>query len=153
MKIDATDRKIVEMLALDGSMSATEIAKAIHFSVQSVTKRIEKLRTSGLIERYTIFTDPNLAGKPVRAIVSLVLTSPEYREALVKKISSMENVLFFYAITGEYDFIMEMCATSVEGINQQLMEIKLLPGIQKTFTAFILDSFKSNQTILPVVTK
>lgn len=54
MVFDKKDLVILSELLKNGRMSYTEIAEKLNMSVPAVTKRIDKLQASKVIERYTI---------------------------------------------------------------------------------------------------
>ena len=49
--MDKTDIKILEILSKNADITATELAKKVHFSVPSVNKRITALKKSGVIKK------------------------------------------------------------------------------------------------------
>lgn len=108
---------------------------------------------SGLIERYTLAINPEKAGKPVRALISILLSSPEYITKFLELVSSEENITACHAVTGEYDYMLEMYAPTILELNQQLLTIKDSPGVAKTLTTIVLDTYKRETCILPEAQK
>ena len=147
--IDKTDVLILTKLREDASLSATELSKIVHLSIPSINKRIANMVASGLIERYTLSINPEKAGKPVRALISVVLASPEYIHSFLELVQPKENITACYAVTGEYDYMLEMYAPTISELNQQILWIKDIPGVAKTLTTVILDTYKRETCILP----
>ena len=52
MKIDNTDRKILELLQEDGRIAASHIADEMDISIPTVSERIKKLQESGIIQGF-----------------------------------------------------------------------------------------------------
>ena len=50
--LDAIDRKIIALLTADGRMSINELANQVSISRASAYSRVERLRTSGVIEGF-----------------------------------------------------------------------------------------------------
>lgn len=151
--IDKTDVLILTKLREDASLSATELSKIVHLSIPSINKRIANMVASGLIERYTLAINPEKAGKPVRALISILLSSPEYITKFLELVSSEENITACYAVTGEYDYMLEMYAPTILELNQHLLSIKDSPGVAKTLTTIVLDTYKREPCILPEAQK
>ena len=151
--IDKTDVLILTKLREDASLSATELSKIVHLSIPSINKRIANMVASGLIERYTLAINPEKAGKPVRALISILLSSPEYITKFLELVSSEENITACYAVTGEYDYMLEMYAPTILELNQQILAIKDSPGVAKTLTTIVLDTYKRETCILPEAQK
>ena len=51
-ELEATDRKILELLANDGRMSFTDLGKATGLSTSAVHQRVKRLESRGLIQGY-----------------------------------------------------------------------------------------------------
>src|SRR5687768_3922387 len=60
--IDLFDKKILQILQNDASMTTREIGKLINLSHSSVNKRIQKMRDTGIIRKFTIDIDPDKIG-------------------------------------------------------------------------------------------
>ena len=58
MKIDKTDKIILDILQQDGRSSASNIANEIDISIPTVTDRIKKLQDSGIIKGIHAVLDP-----------------------------------------------------------------------------------------------
>ena len=50
-ELEATDRRILELLAVDGRMSFTDLGKATGLSTSAVHQRVKRLEQRGLITR------------------------------------------------------------------------------------------------------
>ena len=152
-KPDEIDLKILRMLRKDASVTASEISRQLHLSVQSINKRIAGLVSGGLISRYTIITDPAAVGKPVSAIISVVLNSADYVEGFLESVRRMENIVSCFAVTGDYDYILTAYASSVNALNDEIMAIKKIPGVSRTLTSFILQEYKQEFCVLPDINR
>ena len=151
--MDITDKRILEILSANGSVTATEISAAVNLSVPAVNKRILKLRESGVISSFTVLTDARLVGKPVVAFILLVLQYGDAVDRLMNYISAEPDILECYAVTGEYDYIIKICAPSVEALEEKLLHLKKQKGVIKSHTMLSLLEHKFKPTVLPDIPK
>jgi len=145
--MDEIDARIIDLLAEDATITATEIGSKVGLSIPAVNKRIQKLRKEGIIRRFTILTDGKSAGKPITAYILVILQAGS--EALMEYINSDPDVLECAAITGEYDYIIKVCAADVEALENKLLCLKRQKGVVKSHTMLSLMECRLQPTILP----
>ena len=108
--IDATDQRLLELLSKNADASASALGMAVNLSVPAVNKRLLKLRERGVIRTTTVLTDAKQIGKPIAAFIFLVIRYGEGVDALLEYVSRDPDVLECHAVTGEYDYIIKICA-------------------------------------------
>ena len=147
--MDTTDKKILEILAKDTNTTATEISSIVNLSVPAVNKRIQKLQKDGVIRSFTITTDGRKVNKSIIAFVLLVLKYGDGMDELLEYIENDKDVLECYEITGEYDYIIKICARNIKSLEKKLLFMKKQKGVVRSYTAFALEEHKFTATILP----
>jgi len=77
--LDETDLEIMQLLMADARRSYSEIAEAVGLSAPAVSDRIEKLRETGVIERFTLKLDRSQlqAGIPVLVTLEIAPSGPD----------------------------------------------------------------------------
>ena len=145
--MDETDVKIIGMLSEDANFTATDIGAAVGLSVPAVNKRIQRLRRDGVIKRTTILTNGKAVGKPITAYILVILQAGP--EALMEYVESDPDVLECAAITGEYDYIIKVCAADVKALEDKLLCLKRRKGVTKSHTMLSLMECKLQPTMLP----
>lgn len=146
--MDAIDIKIIKELSQNADITATELSKRLHFSVPAVNKRIRAMKKSGVIKNFTVITDNKIIGKPIIAFVLIVLKSIEHAEPFFLHVESDPDILECYAVTGEYDCLLKICARSVEDLDRKLAILKTRNGVMKSHTMLSLTAHKYAPTIL-----
>ena len=147
--MDKTDEKLLALLAQDSDISASALVSQLNLSIPAINKRISKLKSSGVIRRATILTEPKTVGKPVLAYVLVVMDRFSNSQALFDYAAADPDVLECYAVTGEYDFILKLCAADVAALEDKLLELKRSRGIAKSHTMLALQEHKFAPTALP----
>ena len=149
--MDATDNKILKILSKNAAATASEIGEAVNLSIPAVNKRILKLRESGTIRSYTILTDEKKVGKPIIAFILLAVRYGEGVEILQKYAQDDPDILECYAVTGDYDYLIKICAENIEELEEKLLYLKKQKGVIKSHTMFSLMEHKMSATILPSI--
>src|SRR5258705_8248672 len=70
-ELDATDRKILRILAQDGRASYQAVADEIGLSRPAIMERVKRLEESGYIQGYRVQLDRAKVGLPVTAFVAV----------------------------------------------------------------------------------
>ncbi|MBQ9069736.1 MAG: Lrp/AsnC family transcriptional regulator [Clostridia bacterium] len=147
--MDIIDKKILRILAENSGANATEIGKAVNLSVPAVNKRIAKMKENKTISSFTVTTNAKAVGKPVVAFIFLVMQYGDGVEALLRHIKSDVDILECYAVTGEYDYVIKICAPTVETLEDKLLHLKKQKGVIKSLTMLSLMEHKFTTAILP----
>ena len=147
--MDATDAKIIEMLSKGADVTATELSRELHFSIPAINKRIRTLKKEGIIKNFTVITDNKKVGKPILSFVLITLKSVEHTGPFFSYALSDADILECYAITGEYDCLIKVCASSMEELDKKLAILKTRNGVAKSYTMLSLTTHKYAPTVLP----
>jgi len=107
MKIDATDRLILNELSLDSRLSMRGLAKRIHLSAPSVTERVKQMESFGVIKNYTLEVDHEKLGSPIQCLVEATIKDGRY-DAFKHYIQQLPNVDFCYRISGDACFMIKL---------------------------------------------
>lgn len=146
--MDSMDRSILSCLNENSRQSATEISQKVHLSVAAVIERIRKMERNGVIQQYTIITDPHKVGNDVTALMEVSLEHPKYYEEFTKVMNENESVVACDYLTGDYDFMLKIQTQSSETLEQLHRIIKSVKGVSGTKTYFVLKEIKSGLTAL-----
>lgn len=147
--MDEINRKILALLAQNADVPVTQISAAVGLSVPAVNKRIQKLRQDGVIQRFTVLTDARQVGKTITAFILVVLKSSGEIQKLLDYVARDADVLECYAVTGEYDYILKVCVTDVQALEDKLLCLKRKNGVVKSHTMLSLMEYKFQPAVLP----
>ena len=67
--MEEINRKIIALLAADGRMSFTELARQTGLSVSAAQQRVRRLEQRGVIRGYSAVISPEEIGLPLTAFV------------------------------------------------------------------------------------
>jgi len=138
MEFDQVDRKILEILRLDGRASQAMIAKEVNLSAPAIGERIKKLEQSGVISGYRAILNPNAFGLDICAYVSIIPQPRHPVASLVENLEKLEEVEEFHAIAGNYSYLIKVRVSSTEELDNFLDKLFMLDGVERTQTTMVL---------------
>lgn len=147
--MDDIDRKILKILSQNSGATATEMMSQVNLSIPAINKRIQKLCHSGVIKQFTILVDPKKMGRPILAFILIVLQQGSRLDTLMEYIKGDPDILECYAVTGEYDYLLKVCASDVEMLEEKLTHLKRQSGVIKSHTLLSLMEHKHQIAVLP----
>jgi len=147
--MDQIDRKLLQILSEDASVTATEMVSKVNLSIPAINKRIQKLQRSGVIQRFTVQVDAEKIGKPICAFILVVLQHSTRSDSLIEFIRSDPDILECYGVTGEYDYLLKVCATDMAALQKKINYLKKAGGVAKSHTMLSLTEYKHVVSALP----
>ena len=137
--LDSKDQAIVSLLQKDGRMSVQNMAKALGITRATVTKRIEKLESSGVITGYVAVVKKDFFNKKVRGWV-MITTVPNLEESGIIAMKLIPEVSKIYTTSGRWDLAVEIGAADLESFDTALSKIRQVSGVETTETNLLLSS-------------
>jgi Lrp/AsnC family leucine-responsive transcriptional regulator len=150
MKLDHFDAKILDALQRDGRRSVVDLAESIGLSPTPCARRIKALETDGAIEGYAAILNPARVGLAVLAIVQVKLTehTDETVARFEREIELMDEVTKCLAMTGSYDFILEVYGKDLEALsNVVLKKLIRVPNVRDMQSSVVLQTIKRTARI------
>ena len=150
MQIDRYDAKILSALQRDGRLPVVELAEIIGLSPTPCARRIKALESAGAIEGYAAVLNPARIGLAVLAIVQVKLTehTDESVARFEKEIGLMDEVTKCFAMTGSYDFILEVYGQDLEALsNVVLKKLIRVPNVRDMQSSVVLATLKRSNRI------
>lgn len=138
MVVDDIDRRIIRHLTDDARMSATDLARAVSMSVSATTERIRRLRSSGLIRRFTIELDRGALGRSIDAFVDVRLRTDATKSAADAALVDIDAVVDATHVTGRYDYQLALACRDVADLDLVLTELIESMGAEETNTRLLL---------------
>lgn len=131
--MDEVDRKIIDILQLDGRASNARIARQVGVSEGTVRRRLHRLTQDNVVK---IIAVPNLdkMGYTTAALIGLQ-TAPGQLDAVADAVSSMQEVHYVAITTGAFDLFAWVGMTSTEELGIFLRsKVGPIPGVTRTET-------------------
>jgi Lrp/AsnC family leucine-responsive transcriptional regulator len=150
LNLDRFDAKILAALQNDGRLSVVNLAESIGLSATPCARRVRALEAGGAIEGYAALLNPARIGLEVLAIVQVKLTehTDETVARFEREIEMMDEVTKCFAMTGAYDFILEVYGQDLEALsNVVLKKLIRVPNVRDMQSSVVLATIKRTTRI------
>jgi Lrp/AsnC family leucine-responsive transcriptional regulator len=127
-----------------------DLAESIGLSPTPCARRIKALESDGAIEGYAAVLNPARVGLAVLAIVQVKLTehTDETVARFEREIELMDEVTKCLAMTGSYDFILEVYGKDLEALsNVVLKKLIRVPNVRDLQSSVVLQTIKRTARI------
>lgn len=143
--LDGFDRKILDVLAIEGRISVTELAKRIGLSKSPTQARLKRLEETGVIRGYRALYDPIRLGRDHVAFVEVRLS--DTREAALaafgQAVMLVPEVEQCHLIAGSFDYLLKVRTSGMTGYRAVLADkISTLPHVANTSTYVAMQAIK-----------
>lgn len=143
--MDRFDAAILMVLAEDGRISITDLAKRIGLSKSPTQARLRRLEETGVILGYRALLDPIRLGLDHVAFVEVRLS--DTREAALKAfnaaVSRVAEIEQAHMIAGNFDYLLKVRTRDMAAYRQFLGEtITTLPFVSNTSTYVAMEAVK-----------
>ncbi|WP_373635226.1 Lrp/AsnC family transcriptional regulator [Yoonia sp. SS1-5] len=146
-ELDSFDRKIVDILAVEGRISVTALARRISLSKSPTQARLKRLEESGVIRGYRALFDPIRLGRDHVAFVEVKLsdTRETALSAFAAAVMQIPEVEQCHLIAGAFDYLLKVRTSGMTGYRAVLAEkISTLPHVSNTSTYVAMQAIKEN---------
>ena len=149
---DAIDTKALAHLMADGRASWADLGTALGLSAPAAAERVRKLEERGVIRGYAALPDPEAAGFPVLAFVSVTLANQAARGPFLKAVRAHALIQECHHVAGDDDFLLKVRCRGMRDLEPLLAEeLKGRLGVARTRTTIVLGTAKET-VALPIGT-
>lgn len=141
MQLDATDRRILQVLQRDGRVSNADLAEQISLSASACHRRVQRLEKDGFIAGYVALLNPRKIGKPATVFVEITLNSQsdDVLDAFEKGVARIPDLLECHLMAGNADFLLKLVVEDTEDFARiHRRYLARLPGVAKMQSSFTL---------------
>lgn len=152
VKLDALDRKILNLLQRDAGLSNAEVAERVGSTGPSCWRRIRQMEEAGVLKETVRLADAGSLGQSVNVFCEVRMRdyAAESVAAFHEFVRREDRIMECYSMSGEWDFLMRLVATDVSDYEYFLMRVLLKhPSVSCASSHFALSSVKY-QTALPI---
>ena len=135
-EINAT---IVALLASDGRMSFTELARRTGLSVSAAQQRVRRLEQRGVIKGYGAVISAEDIGLPLTAFVSVKPFDPAAPDDTPERLKHLSEIEACHSVAGDANYILKVRVASPGALEDLLQQIRASANVS-THTTIVLST-------------
>ena len=151
--MDRFDRRILEVLQVEGRISNQELADRIGLSQSPCLRRVRALEESGLISGYRALVDAKKLGLNLLALIHISMDrhTPERFANFDQAVSALPEVLECLLITGQdADYQLKVAVQDMDAYQTLLLnKITRIEGVTGVHSSLVLRQVV-NRTAMPL---
>ena len=145
MNLDSYDEAILRVLAAEGRITATDLARRIGLSKSPTQARLKRLEETGVIAGYRAMLDPIAMGLAHVAFVEVRLsdTREAALQAFNRAVRAIPEVEQCHMIASRFDYLLKVRTADIADYRRVLAErLSALPHVAATSTYVAMEAVK-----------
>ncbi|OSN01938.1 Lrp/AsnC family transcriptional regulator [Lonsdalea iberica] len=150
--LDKIDRALLSLLQRDCTLSLQVLAETVNLTSTPCWKRLKRLEESGYIKARVALLDNERLGLGLTAFVLLKTQqhNSDWYQDFCRFVSDMPEVLSFYRMAGEYDYLMQVQVEDMKNYDNFYKRlVKGIPSLVDVTSSFAMEEIK-HTTALPI---
>jgi Lrp/AsnC family leucine-responsive transcriptional regulator len=135
--VEELDRRIIALLADDGRMSFTDLAKSTGLSVSAVHQRVRRLQKRGIVQGFTARLDLDEIGLPLTAFVSIKPIDPAAPDDAPDRLAHLDAIEACHSVAGEESYILKVRVASPGALEELLQQIRAAANVATRTTVVL----------------
>jgi len=144
--LEPTDRRILELLAVDGRMSYTDLGKGTGLSTSAVHQRVKRLEQRGLITGYGATVNHDEIGLPLTAFISITPIDPAQPDDYPDRVSGITEIESCWSVAGDESYILKVRVATPVVLEDLLARIRSAANVS-TRTTIVLSTPYENRPV------
>lgn len=147
--LDAIDRRILAILQEDATVPIADVGERAGVSQTACWKRIKRLERDGVIARRVAVLDRDRLGLGVTVIVAVRTAhhSDEWLETFAQGVSRMPEVVEFYRMSGDIDYLLKIVARDIADYDRIYRKLTKVAPLHDVSSSFAMQEIKSTTTL------
>lgn len=152
LKIDTTDKKLLELLQNDSNINVKELSSKLKLSKTPIYERIKRYLREGIIKKYVAVLDASKLDRLMVVFCSVSLENQKLEaiEKFKKEIDNIPEVVECYLMGGMSDFLIKVIVKDLQAYHQfSSGKLASLPNVSQIKSTFVLEEVK-HSTVIPL---
>ncbi|WP_276273340.1 HTH-type transcriptional regulator Lrp [Haloarcula litorea] len=137
--VDDIDRRIVNALLDDGRASVRDIAVETGVAATTVSRRMDDLAETGVVENYTARIDYGALGYDVTAVFQLSVEGDGLAR-VTERLAEQPNMIAVYEVTGSHDVVAVGKFRDTDEMNARIKDLLTAPDVRSAATSVVLNT-------------
>lgn len=140
VELDEIDHRLLLELSEDARISGAALAASVGVSESTVSLRLKRLKSLGVIRGFSLDVDPAALGIPLQALISVRLAKHDRKDidAFTAAAPKFPGVVRMYHMAGADDYLLHIVATDTEAVQSFVLDyLTRYPAVAHTRTNLI----------------
>jgi DNA-binding Lrp family transcriptional regulator len=146
LSLDGLDQRILRVLNVDARLSYREIARELGVAIGTVSARLRRLETAGIISGYVPVLDPKRLGYDVSAVIGIKISRGRLLE-VQRRLAKDEHIFGVYDVTGEWDSILMARFRNTKELDGFIKRLAATENVESTYTQVVLNIVKQEARV------
>ncbi|KSU65278.1 Lrp/AsnC family transcriptional regulator [Arthrobacter sp. NIO-1057] len=142
VQLDEIDRKLLALLSKNSRRTNNSLAEELGIAASTCLARLNALRDSGVISRFTIEVDPQVLGRELEALI-FVKIRPGARHLMANFANEMKTkpgVRQLFFLGGADDFVLHVAVRNSADVRQFVLDnLSANPAVATTQTSLVFE--------------
>jgi Lrp/AsnC family transcriptional regulator len=142
--IDRLDKKILEILQQDASLSLDDVGEKAGLSRNACWRRIRKLEEDGVITGRVAIIDPNTVNLGLSVFMAIRTTehNADWLDSFHKAVRSIPEIVGAYRTSGDTDYILHARIPDVHAYDQLYQKLIERVALSDVSGSFVMEELK-----------
>ncbi len=147
--MDPVDQRIIALLVADARTSYADIGLKVSLSAPAVKRRVDRLRSRGVIKGFTAVVEPAAVGWTTEAFVELFCSGRTTPAQITVAVRRHPEVVGAYTVSGEADALVHLRAADIGHLEQALERLRAEPFVTSTRSMVVLSRLVETTAPVP----
>jgi|SRR5690242_9052473 len=122
--LDDADRRLLDLLCADGRATYSELAAQVGLSIAATKRRVDRLRSDGIITGFTAQIDRTKLGWAVEAFTEMRLVGTTLPADMIRLAAQLPEVEAVYSVAGDPDMVFKLRARDHLHLQEVLVQLR-----------------------------
>jgi len=149
--MNTTDRKLLDLLQRDASLSLDELSARAALSRNACWRRIKRLEDDGVIKARVTLLDAGRINVGLTAFIALRTTehSAKWLEQFSRAVRDIPEIVGVYRMTGDVDYLLQAVIPDVAAYDALYKRLIRRITLAEVSSSFVMEEIKAT-TVLPL---
>ena len=148
--IDDTDRRILQVLQRDSSISMDALSDAVNLSRNACWRRVRQMEQADIIRARVALVDPKALGLGLLVFVMIRTAShaPDWLVQFEAAVKALPEIVGAHRMSGDLDYVLRVRVADVADYDRFYQRLIARVPIAEISASFVMDNIKDT-TVLP----
>jgi Lrp/AsnC family transcriptional regulator len=149
--MDATDRKLLDILQHDAGLSLDDLSTRVGMSRNACWRRIKRLEDDGVIKARVTLLNASRINVGLTAFIALRTTehNAKWLDQFSKAVRDIPEIVGVYRMTGDVDYLLQAVIPDVAAYDRLYKRLIGKITLADVSSSFVMEEIKST-TVLPL---